>query len=68
MSVHASHRGIQYELSEVQAGDWQWTFTPPTGARRTGRLRGEFQFAMTVVQRGIEVWHLMNRPQRDQAA
>ena len=68
MSVHASHQGIPYELSEAQPGEWHWAFTPPSGPRRSGRVRGEFPFAVTVVQRGIDVWHLMNRPRRDEAA
>ena len=29
-------------------------FTPPAGKLRTGRVRGEYSFALTVVQRGIE--------------
>jgi hypothetical protein len=68
MSVYASHQGIQYELSEVQPGEWRWAFTPPAGPLRTGHVRGEFQFAVTVVQRAIEVWILMNRSDRNQAA
>jgi hypothetical protein len=68
MTVHASHQGIQYTIEEVQKGEWRWSFTPPTGARRTGRLRGEYRYALIVVQRGIDVWHLMNRNDRSQAA
>ncbi len=68
MSVYASHQGIQYELKEINSGEWQWGFTPPGGKRRTGRVRGEYQFAVTVAQRGIEVWHLMNRPRQEAAA
>ena len=68
MSVYASHQGIQYEMKENEPGEWQWAFTPPSGPRRTGRVRGEYKFAVTVVQRGIEVWHLMNRPRREEAA
>lgn len=66
--MHASHQGIQYTIEEIEKGEWRWSFTPPTGASRSGRLRGEFQFAVTVVQRGIEVWHLMNRSEQTQAA
>jgi hypothetical protein len=61
MSVHAQHRGIQYRLEEVQPGDWRWAVTPPDGRMKTGRVRGEFQFAASVARRVIEVWHLMNR-------
>ena len=68
MSVHASHQGIQYELTEVSPGEWRWAFTPPSGKRRTGRVRGEFQFALSVARRSIEVWNLMNRPKRNEAA
>lgn len=68
MSMYASHQGIQYELSESSTGEWQWAFTPPTGPRRSGRVQGEFQFAVTVIQRAIEVWHLMNRNGKSEAA
>ena len=68
MSLYALHRGVQYEMSEVVPGQWQWAFAPPTGPRRSGRVQGEFQFALTVVRRAIDVWHLMNRGQHDQAA
>jgi hypothetical protein len=68
MTVHASHQGIQYQLEEVRNGEWRWSFTPPAGARRTGPVRGEYQFALTVVQRAIEVWHMMNTPRETEAA
>jgi hypothetical protein len=68
MSVYASYQDIQYELEEVRSGEWRWSFTPPTGARRTGRVLGEYGFVLSVVQRAIEVWHLMNRQDRPQAA
>jgi hypothetical protein len=68
MSVYASHQGIQYELAEVQPGHWRWAFVPPVGARRTGRVVGTQEWAFTVVQRAIDVWHLMNRGVRNQAA
>ena len=68
MSVHASHQGIPYELTELREGEWQWAFTPPGGARRTGPVRGSFPFAVSVTQRGIEVWRLMNRGERTEAA
>jgi hypothetical protein len=68
MTVHASHQGIQYTIEEVRKDEWRWSFAPPAGARRSGRVRGEFQFAVTVVQRGIEVWHLMNKTERVEAA
>jgi hypothetical protein len=67
MSVHALHRGIRYELSEARPGEWRWSFVPPKGPRRSGRVRGKFQFAVSVVRRAIEVWHLMN-PDRSKAA
>jgi hypothetical protein len=68
MSVHASHQGIQYQLEEAGDGGWRWSFVPPAGARRTGRVNGEYRFALAVLQRAIEVWHLMNRPDRSEAA
>jgi hypothetical protein len=68
MSVHSSHQGIQYELEEYRNGQWRWSFTPPSGARRSGRVNGEYQFALAVVQRAIDVWHLMNKPQQTAAA
>jgi hypothetical protein len=61
MSVYASHQGIQYEIAEIRSGEWQWSFQPPIGKRRSGRARGEAQWAVTVAQRAIEVWLHMNR-------
>ncbi len=68
MSVHALHKGIQYTLDDVAPGEWHWSFAPPQGPARSGRVRGEYQFALTVVRRGIDVWHLMNRGGRSRAA
>lgn len=68
MSVYASHQGISYELVETRPGEWRWSFTPRTGKPRVGRVVAEQQFAFTVVQRAIEVWHQMNRTQETQAA
>jgi hypothetical protein len=61
MSVYGSYRGISYELVETAPGAWSWSFSPPTGSRRSGRVTGQQQWAFVVVQRAIEVWHLMNR-------
>jgi hypothetical protein len=55
MTVRASHQGIQYELDEVGSCEWRWSFTPPIGVSRSGRVRGAYEFALIVVQRGIEV-------------
>lgn len=68
MSVYASHQGISYELVETKPGEWSWSFTPPAGKRRSGRVIAEQQFAFTVVQRAIEVWHQMNPVKRSEAA
>ena len=68
MSVHALHRGIQYTLDEVARGEWHWSFAPPKGPARSGRVRGPYRFALTVVRRGIDVWHLMNRDDHSKAA
>lgn len=68
MSVYALHEGIQYQITEIRSGEWQWSFTPPAGASRSGRVVGEFEWAVTVVRRAIDVWHLMNRGDRNQAA
>lgn len=68
MSVYAAYRGISYELVEAAPNRWRWSFSPPMGPRRSGRVRGEFQFAVAVVQRAIEVWHLMNRSAQVEAA
>jgi hypothetical protein len=68
MSVHATHQGIQYELVEVRSGEWRWSFTPPTGARRSGRVSGDPKYAVIVAQRAIDVWHMMTRNERTQAA
>jgi len=68
MTVHASYNGIQYRLEEVANGEWRWSFIPPTGAARTGRVRGEYQFGLIVVQRAIDVWTMMNPPHEASAA
>ena len=68
MSVDASHRGIQYKLSEIGEDEWRWAFTPPSGPPRSGIVEGEYGFALTVVRRAIEVWHLMNRSHQSEAA
>jgi hypothetical protein len=67
VSVYASHEGISFELVEIRPGEWRWAFSPPAGARRSGRVHGEQQWAFTVVRRAIEVWHLMNRTERNAA-
>jgi hypothetical protein len=68
MAVQAFHKGIQYELEEVRSGEWRWSFTPPTGARRAGRVIGEMEWATVVVRRAIDIWHLMNRDPTPRAA
>ena len=68
MSVYALHRGMQYQITELRSGEWQWSFMPPFGAVRAGRVTGEFQWAVTVVRRAIDVWHLMNRSAGSAAA
>ena len=67
MSVYGSYRGISYELVETSPGAWTWSFAPPTGAPRSGRVVGEQPWAFVVVQRAIEVWHLMNPGDRKAA-
>jgi hypothetical protein len=54
MSVAAVHQSIQYELHH-KAGLWFWTFQPRRGPRRFGRLNGDYEKAVSVVQREIEV-------------
>jgi hypothetical protein len=68
MSVHALHDGIQYEVTEVRPGEWQWSFKPPNGANRMGRVVGDYQWAVVVARRAIDVWHLMNRDAHNEAA
>jgi hypothetical protein len=68
MSVQASHQDIQYEIEQIRAGEWRWSFQPPTGSRCGGRVIGEPEWAMTVARRAIEVWHLMNKDERPKAA
>jgi hypothetical protein len=60
MPVHALHKGIQYELEEVAKDEWQWSFEPPVGPRRTGTVVGEAEWAMVMARRAIEVWHEVN--------
>jgi len=68
MSVHASHRGIQYKIIKARDGGWQWSFTPPVGPSCSGRVAGDIAWAVTVARRAIDVWHLMNRGRRNEAA
>jgi hypothetical protein len=68
MTSYASHEGISYELVETRPGQWNWAFAPPSGKKRSGRIVGEQNDAISVVQRAIEVWHLMNPWQKDKAA
>ena len=68
MSVCALHRGIQYEVVEDGRGAWRWSFAPPFGSRRSGRVVATQEFAITVAQRGIDVWYLMNPGQHTEAA
>ena len=68
MSVHALHQGIQYELEEVRPGEWRWSVTPPEGKPKSGVVRGGYVFAVSVVRRAIEVWHLMNPHHQSRAA
>lgn len=60
MAVFASYQGISFELVETRTGEWRWSFAPPVGARRAGRVVGQQDWAFTVVYRAIEVWHQMN--------
>ena len=60
MSVSATYQGISYQLEEVGNGEWRWSFTPPIGARQTGRVVGGSAWAAVVARRAIEVWRLMN--------
>jgi hypothetical protein len=59
--MQASYQGISYQIEEAGNSIWQWSFQPPTGARQSGRVRGEVRWAETVVRRAINIWHLMNR-------
>ena len=60
MSVSATHQGISYVLEEVRSGEWRWSFTPPIGLDRSGRVVGDSAWAEVVARRAIDVWHLMN--------
>ena len=68
MAIYASYRGISFELVETRPGEWSWSFAPPAGARRAGRVVGEQRWAFAVVERAIEVWHQMNPGMQDAAA
>ena len=68
MSVYALHQAIQYQITEIRTREWRWSFTPPTGPGRSGHVVGEFEWAVTVVRRAIDVWHLMNRRADSEAA
>lgn len=54
MTVTAIHNGIQYEIEAVKDG-WLWSFQPPQGRRRSGKVVGEPAHVMAVVRRAIEV-------------
>jgi hypothetical protein len=62
MSVHAIHDGIQYELQQVGQEEWRWSFNPPTGPERSGRVVGEVEWAMVAARRAIEDWHEVHEP------
>ena len=59
MSETAVYGGIQYEL-HWKAGRWFWTFQPLQGPRRFGRCSGEYEQALAVVMRAIEVSRLIS--------
>ena len=59
MNVTMKHEGIQYDLVSKD-GSWTWSFQPIEGPRRFGRVNGDFNQAMIVVQRAIEVSMLVN--------
>jgi|1185.fasta_scaffold1611616_1 hypothetical protein len=60
MTVYALHEGIQFQLEEVRPGEWRWSFQPPTGPGRSGRVMGNERWARVVARRAIDIWHLMN--------
>jgi hypothetical protein len=60
MNVTGKHEGIQYDLTSPKDGLWSWTFQPPEGPRRFGRVSGEYEHAVAVVHRAIEVSMLIN--------
>jgi hypothetical protein len=67
MSLHALHQGVQYQLEEIASGEWEWSFVPPSGLPRAGRVSGEPEWAMTLAKRAIEVWqqqHQVGAPGR----
>ena len=69
MSLHALHRGVQYQLEEIASGEWEWSFIPPSGSPCAGRVSGEPEWAMTLAKRAIEVWqreHQTGAPRRRQ--
>jgi hypothetical protein len=68
MAVYASYQGISFELVETRRGEWNWSFAPPRGARRSGRVIGKERWAFAVVYRAIEVWHQMNPGAQNAAA
>jgi hypothetical protein len=61
MTAKAIYQGVQYQIEELSKGEWEWSFQPPTGRRQSGRARGERRWAVIVVRRAIDIWHLMNR-------
>lgn len=60
MTVYGNHEGIQYQLHSSRDDTWSWTFQPIEGPQRYGRLEGEYEQAVAVVQRSIEVSMLIN--------
>jgi hypothetical protein len=60
MNVTGKHQGIQYDLTSPKEGFWSWTFQPLDGARRFGRVNGEYEHAVAAVHRAIEVSMLIN--------
>jgi hypothetical protein len=58
MQRQGTHHGIAYEVTSSGEGEWQWSFTPPSGLAQSGRILGKADWALKIVKRAIEVWRL----------
>ena len=55
MHVRGVHEGIAYEVKPIGPDVWEWSFTPPSGPKRSGQVLG-YSWGVMIVKRAIEVW------------
>ena len=56
MYIRDVHEGIAYEVKPISPDVWEWSFIPPFGPRRSGKVIGGGSWGVMIVKRAIEVW------------